>query len=76
MSVNFYDRKRLKWTTNRKLYKTIRRGDDIPYWDEGCWSYHVSKGWRNKPKKTKQLLKWEYRKFRTWKHNRKTQWKQ
>lgn len=64
-------------TTNSREYKIITRADD-PYWDEG-WTYHRPKGQRSRITaswKKKQLLMYQVRMYRTWKHNRKTQWKE
>jgi len=47
-----------------------------PYWDEGgAWYYPCmgpswAKTWRKK-----SITRYDYRTYRTWKHNRKTQWK-
>lgn len=47
-----------------------------PYCDEG-WNYHHSyytEHWSKKWWK-KQITRSQYREYRTWKYNRKTQWK-
>jgi hypothetical protein len=43
------------------------------YWDEGL-NFHprYRKGFKNS---NKRILKYKIRLYRTWKHNRKTQWK-
>ncbi len=61
-----------KLTTNSREYKILTRYDD-PYWDEGI-KFHKSRGSRRKKKK--QLIKQQVRLYRTWKYNRKTQWKE
>ncbi len=43
------------------------------YWDEGQMFYPVyRRGYANS---NKQLRRFQMRAYRTWKHNRKTQWK-
>jgi hypothetical protein len=47
-----------------------------PYYDE-AWSYHfpsLGPSWSNKWSK-KAIFRHKYREYRTWKYNRKTQWK-
>lgn len=61
-------------TTSRKEYKVVTN-DKIkePYWDEGIMFYpRYRKGYKN-PNKT--IMSYQVRMYRTWKHNRKTQWK-
>jgi hypothetical protein len=63
-------------TTNSREYKILTRDND-PYWDEG-YRYHRPKGQRSNITRNwrkKELLQYQVRKYRTWKHNRKTQWK-
>jgi len=78
MSVNT-NRAKLKKAYNNKEYKKIL-WDDIYgiYWDEGVNFYpRYNRGttkdnlkfWR------KQKMSYEIRMFKTWKHNRKTQYK-
>ena len=56
-------------TTCRKEYKIVTNYKFCePYWDEG-WTYY------KKGRKYTTIFQYEYRNFRTWKHNRKTQWK-
>lgn len=65
-----------KFTTNNKEYKILTAGLD-PYWDEG-YTYHRPRGQRSRitaSKKKKELLMYQVRMYRTWKHNRKTKWK-
>ena len=48
---------------NGRIYKIMVINDAYPlYWDEGKVTYNG-------------LYKYEYRMYRTWKYNRKTQWK-
>jgi hypothetical protein len=62
----------VRTTTYRKEYNVISRGWDDPYLDE-CWSTHRYSGtYRHK---RKVLYEYQVRMYKTWKHNRKTQWK-
>lgn len=62
-----------KSTTNRKEYKFFTNSKiKEPYWDEG-WTYYPK--YRRGFKKSKQILKYQVRMYRTWKHNRRTRWK-
>lgn len=73
MSVNF-NRSKGKNILNSREYKHKVVIDLEPYWDEG-WSYYPKwKPTHSKPKK--RLLYYQVRMYRTWKHNRKTQYKQ
>lgn len=63
-----------KTTTYRKEYKIVTN-DKIkePYWDEGINFYpRYRKGYKNSGK---QIMSYQVRMYKTWKHNRKTQWK-
>jgi len=46
------------------------------YWDDGCNFHYTSNGpsW-GKKWKVKTITRYDYRTYRTWKYNRKTQWK-
>ena len=61
-------------TTNRLVYNKLNKFIPPYYDDEYYWSCHYNKGihadWRKK-----QIYKFQYREYRTWKYNRKTQWK-
>ena len=73
MSINT-NRARLKGAVNNHQYRIIWINFEYPiYWDEGI-RYHQSKGIRNRWKK--RVQNYEYRMYRTWKYNRKTQWKE
>lgn len=62
-----------KITTHRREYKIVTDPQMLdPYWDEGV-RYHRSKGRRRKNKK--EILAFQVRMYKTWKHNRLTQWK-
>lgn len=63
-----------KTTTCRKEYNMITRGWDEPYWDEGLNFYPShNKGTKHSHK---GIMMYQVRMYKTWKHNRKTQWKQ
>jgi hypothetical protein len=63
----------VKSTVIRKEYKIAANGKIRDWWwDEGC-AYHKSRGCRHKRKK--QLLTFQTRRMKTWKHNRRCQWK-
>lgn len=64
--------KRLKTTTNSREYKSIRRYVDH-YWDE-CIAFYPRHN-RGTNTVMPKLMKFQVRMYRTWKHNRKTQWK-
>ena len=75
MSVNF-NRAGQKWITDRRTYNIKVIYDDDPYWDEGLhlwpnWNTRYEDNW----KRRKQLFSYQMRMYKTWKHNRKTQWK-
>jgi len=67
----------LKFTTNRREYKILTTIDQDPYWDETYWKFHNTKTPRTDSnwKGRKELTPFEVRTYKTWKHNRKTQWK-
>lgn len=62
-----------KTTTSRKEYKIVTTGMCIPYWDEG-YNYYKLSEWKKNNKR--RLLMYQVRMYKTWKHNRKTQWKE
>lgn len=67
-------KKKLSVTTDSRTYKIIVLQELYPpYYDEG-WNYHKAKGWTTKRKKV-QILHHKYREYRTWKYNRKLQYK-
>ena len=60
-------------TTYRKEYKIETNGSKELYWDEGITYYPLyRRGFKNK---TKRLTSYKIRMYKTWKHNRKKQWK-
>ena len=65
----------LDTTDDRRAYHIVRCIDDDPYLEE-CWSFHPAKGYRNRSTGwKKQITRYEYRMYRTWKYNREKQWK-
>ena len=66
----------LKFTTNSREYKILTTIDQDPYWDE-CMKFHNTKTPRcdSNWKRRRTLTPFEVRTYKTWKHNRKTQWK-
>lgn len=56
-------------TTSKKEYKILTNQRlSEPYWDDGA-KYH------KRGKKYTDILTFEYRSYRSWKYNRKTQYK-
>lgn len=58
-------------TTSRKEYKVITQDLKDWYWDEGVYYPNQTKNRQNK----RLLRQYEIRMYKTWKHNRKKQWK-
>jgi hypothetical protein len=73
MSVNF-NRAALKKVVTRREYKIVLVEFDFPpYWDEGMMFYpQFKRGFSNT---NKTIRSFQMRRYQTWKHNRKTQWK-
>jgi hypothetical protein len=73
MSKNTF-RAKLKKAQSSKEYLAIQYNINYPiYWDDGVYFYPTyRRGYKN-PNKT--IERWEQRRYRTWKYNRKTQWK-
>jgi hypothetical protein len=67
----------LKLTTDRREYKILSSIDQDPYPDRGYWKFHTTKSPKTDSnwKRRKELTPFEVRMYRTWKYNRKTQWK-
>ena len=68
------NRSKLNKTTNSRVYKLLNMNLVYPiYWDEGIPTYpKLRLGFKN-PKKV--LMKYEIRMYRSWKYNRKKQWR-
>jgi hypothetical protein len=59
-------------TTHNKEYNIVTRKKD-PYWDEGIMFHpKYRKGYKNP---NKQLMKFQVRMYKTWKHNRENQYR-
>jgi len=70
------NRAKLNKAQDSKEYLAIQYDIEYPlYWDEGCSMYPR---WKNSGSKNsnKQIFYYQKRMYRTWKHNRKTQWKE
>lgn len=66
---------RLKWTINRREFHVLRLKEEYsPYWDEGINWYPEWRRGRKNPHK--QIMSYQRRMYKTWKHNRKTKWKE
>ena len=62
-----------KTTIYRLEYKVETRGLKDWYWNEGIIFYpKIRSGFKNS---NRQLMSYQIRMYKTWKHNRKTQWK-
>jgi hypothetical protein len=68
------NRAKLNKATNSREYFIVLLNYEYPmYWDDGIVEYpKYRKGFKNP---NKRLFKYQVRMFRTWKYNRKTQWK-
>lgn len=66
--------KKSEYVTDNKSYNILTLGDNIPYWDEGLLFYpNYSRITRKKKKR--QLLMYQIRMYKNWKHNRVKQYK-
>jgi len=65
---------RLKWTANNREYHVLTLKQEYsPYWDDGIDFYPKHRrGFKNP---LKYIMNYQRRMYRTWKHNRKNQWK-
>lgn len=61
-------------TTNRREFKILTTVDQDPYPEEYGYYQKHKKGYRGYWK-SKLIWQHQVRMYRTWKHNRKTQWK-
>ena len=73
--------KTLSSTTDSRTYRILRTIDQDPYPYE-CWGTHGPRTRKSVPGsksycswKRREIFNFEYRMYRTWKHNRKKQWK-
>lgn len=76
MKVENKNGKISRTTTHNKEYKIVNDSDYTDrYWDEGVIYYpKYRKGFSSWKKR--RLKMFQVRMYRTWKHNRKTQWKE
>lgn len=68
------NRGKLDKSNNNHEYKILWLKEEFPmYWDEGV-NFHPRnrKGFKNS---NKQIMSYQVRMYKTWKHNRQTQWK-
>ena len=74
MSINL-NRSKLKHARDNHEYRIIFLKDEYPpYWDEGMRTYPIKAHcWAKST--GKQLMSYQLRMYKTWKHNRKTQYK-
>lgn len=63
----------IKETTNSREYKIKSNEYNLnKYWDDGLVFYpRFRRGYKNS---NRSILRYQMRMYRTWKHNRKTQW--
>lgn len=68
------NRGKLNKSNNNHEYKILWLKEEFPmYWDEGVNFYPKNKkGFKNS---NKQIMSYQVRMYKTWKHNRQTQWK-
>lgn len=73
MSTN-RNRAKLNKAQNGRDYQLVWINELYPmYWDEGVNFFpRYRKGFKNS---NKQIMSYQVRMYRTWKHNRRTQWK-
>lgn len=72
MSKNFNRAKASKCNSRKELKIKVVYYND-PYWEDH-WSKHTKYNWGSK-QPNKVLYQFQYRMYRSWKHNRKTQYK-
>jgi len=60
--------------TDNRTYNILNNDNTDPYWDEGLHFYPEQSRITRKFKK-KQLLMYQIRMYKTWKHNRSNQYK-
>lgn len=73
MSVNYNRAYFNRGVTPQEYIRFRKRWDCPPYWDEGLYLYPKwRRGYKNP---NKYIFNGQRRCWRTWKYNRKTQWK-
>ena len=74
MSTNT-NRAKLKNVITNREYKRVIYDDKFPmYWEE-CITMYPQSGLRNTNRVSPKLMSYQVRMYKTWKHNRLTQWK-
>lgn len=70
------NRAKLMEAQNNHQYQSILMGIKYPlYWDEGINFYYRKKNKAVRKHKKREIYVWQVRMYKTWKHNRKTQYK-
>lgn len=64
-----------KAQTNNDYYKILLNTEYPLYWDDGLCTYPVFKRGTSNSIKKRRIYSYQYRMYRSWKYNRKTQWK-
>lgn len=65
-------------TADCRAYKLLTTIDQDPYHEE-CWSVYRRKAYKTHSScngRRKYIYRYEYRQYRSWKYNRKVQWKE
>lgn len=77
MSVNNLERQKTRLITDNHIYRIITVVGLDPYPDDGVFYYeNPSNNWeKGKNIKKRKIMHYQYRMYRTWKHNRKHQYK-
>lgn len=78
MSKSSFTRGITDTVIDNRTYHIIAHIDPDPWWNE-CVKYHrtPNNDWRKgKNWKKRRLLNYQVRMYRTWKHNRRYQWKE
>ena len=65
------NKERVKNETNRRVYKILTTINQDPYWED----YYLIRPKGKLVWKRKELFSYQKRMYKSWKHNRKTQWK-
>ncbi len=75
MSIN-YNRARFNAAQSNSDYKILILQNAYPIYYDECWTYYPYKhSARYKKGRKKQILMYQVRMYKTWKHNRKKQYK-
>lgn len=74
MSINTNRARTKLVTTNREYRRLWLRFEYPPYWDEGLQFNPIYRGGFKNP--NKRIRNYQRRMYRSWKYNRKNQWKE